>query len=226
MAQSGSYWWLFYLVRAVLRIGFRLFFRAEYHGAHHVPASGGCIIAGNHVSYLDPPLIGCAARRPLRFVGRDTLFRFRFSSWFFRSIRLVPLDRTRGDVAALRAGIRVVRDGDGLALFPEGTRSPDGQLQPAKGGIGFLVSKSQVPVVPVYVQGTFEAYPKAARLPRPRKVRVFFGPPIMPEAFAAFGKGREAYERMAGLIMERIAALRDEAEEKLEVGSRKSEVGT
>jgi 1-acyl-sn-glycerol-3-phosphate acyltransferase len=185
---------------------YRTVLRLESHGAENVPASGGCILASNHASFLDPTVIGVCAPRFLRFLARSTLFRFRWSAWWLNGVGAVPLDRDRGDVAALRTSVRVAKKGSALMLFPEGTRSLDGELQAAKPGVGFLVAKAGVPVVPVYVAGSFDAYPKGARWIRPRKVHVYYGPPITPEEIAAFGSGKEAYRKTADFIMARIAA--------------------
>jgi 1-acyl-sn-glycerol-3-phosphate acyltransferase len=180
----------------------------EVHGVENVPASGACIIASNHASYLDPPAIASCVRRVVRFLGRDTLMRTPFAKWVFRELRVVPIDRTKGDIAALRRGLRVLEEGGVLGLFPEGTRTLDGNLQKAKGGIGFLISKGHAPVVPVYVVGTFDAYPKGAKRAKCSKVRLFYGKPISVAEVEAIGKGREKYGEVAELVMSRIAALR------------------
>lgn len=199
--------WFYGMVRRVLWLFFRIMFRFQSFGLEHIPREGGCILVANHVSFLDPPLIGGAVRRPLRFIARNTLLRAGFLQWFFPRIGVITIDRDKGDIAALRKAIQIVQAGNMLCLFPEGTRSPNGELQPAKGGIGFLVSKCAVPVVPVYIQGTYEAWPKGAKRMRPGKIRLFFGSPILPEDIRRIGRGREAYEQIAALTMERIGAL-------------------
>ena len=146
--------------------------------------------------------------RVVRFLARDTLLSTRLGRWFMTGVQCVPIDRTRGDVGAMRKALQVLKDGQVLGLFPEGTRSPDGQLKEAKGGIGFLISKAHVPVVPAYVDGSFAAFPKGAQRVRRGKVRVFIGKPIMPDEIDALGEGREGYEKVGQLVMSRIAALK------------------
>jgi len=186
--------------------------RLGARGFENVPVEGGCIIAANHASFLDPPVVGCGVigRRLVRFMARDTLFKKGFANWLLTQFATVAIARDRGDLAALKTSIRVLKEGGCLGVFPEGTRTRDGELQAAKGGIGFLIAKAGVPVVPAYVDGSFSAYPRGARGIRPSKVRVIYGTPIQPAEINALGAGRDVYEKAAALVMERIAALRDE----------------
>ena len=201
--------WFYYTARGAVGIFLRAWERFETHGNHHVPLTGPCIIASNHVSYIDPPAIAFSlSHRVVHFMARDTLLSTRIGRWFMNGIQCVPIDRTRGDVGAMRKALNVLKEGKVLGLFPEGTRSPDGQLQPAKGGIGFLISKAHIPVVPAYVDGSFAAFPKGAKRVKRGKVRVFYGPPITPEEIGALGVGREGYEKVGQLVMSRIAILK------------------
>jgi 1-acyl-sn-glycerol-3-phosphate acyltransferase len=128
--------------------------------------------------------------------------------WYFSAIQIVPVDRDRGDVAAMKGVLRALKQGHCVALFPEGTRSYDGELQPAKRGIGFMVIKAGVCVVPMYVDGTHEALPRGASRVKRVKLRTIVGEPIAVEEFAALGSGKEAYGKAADLVMERIRALK------------------
>ena len=194
--------------RGALRVGLLLNNRLMAVGCEHVPAHSPCFIVANHVSFLIPPAIGASiAHRVVRFMARDTLFKGLFG-WGLRRVCVIPLSREKGDVAALRKAIELLKAGHCVGLFPEGTRSVDGSLQKAKSGIGFLLSKAGVPVVPAYIQGTYEAYPKGARRIGRNRVSVFFGPAIQPGEFAAVGTGRAAYDQVGQLVMARIAALR------------------
>lgn len=205
-------YFMYRLVSGATRLWLKAWMHLDSHGAENVPASGGCVLASNHASYLDPPIVACGLKhRVVRFMARDTLFAGRFRNWFFHGIKCVPLDRTRGDVAALRKGIQLLKEGEVLGLFPEGTRSPDGQLKPAKGGIGFLIAKAGVPVVPIYVGGTFEAFPKGAKHIKRGKVSVYYGQPISFAEISGRGEGKESYQAIGDLIMSRIAFLRDKA---------------
>ena len=208
MRQREVLWW-YGLVCAVVRLFFRIWERFETHNPEQVPAVGGCIIASNHASYLDPPVIAIGVKhRAVHFMARDTLFSTPIARWFFISVQVLPMDRTKGDIGALRKGIGLLKSGKVLGLFPEGTRSPTGALQSAKGGVGFLIAKAEVPVVPAYVDGSFQAFPKGATRIKRGKVRVFYGKPIPPSEFAALGTARHSYERIGELVMSRIAALK------------------
>ena len=195
--------------RRALKLGMILWNRFEAHGGENVPTTGGCIVASNHVSFLDPPALGCGVRnRVVRFMARDTLFQ---PPWFgnvLHRVGVIPISREKGDVGALRKAIQCLKEGSCIGLFPEGTRSPDGTLQPAKGGIGFLIAKAGVPVVPTYIDGNFRAYPRGAKWIKPTRCTVYYGTPIQPSELAAFGTERDAYEKIGQLVMERIRELK------------------
>ncbi len=192
------------LFRCLLRI----FFRFETHGVEQVPRTGGCIIVANHASYIDPPALGCAIRvRTLHYMARASLFRFPVFGAWLRRVGVIPLRPEGGDIAALRTGVRVLRAGGALGLFPEGTRSPDGRLHAAKGGVGFLVAHGKVPVVPAYISGTARAWPRGRRLPRPAKITVTYGPAIAYERIREWNIGDDAYQQIADRVMQAIAHL-------------------
>ena len=201
------------LTRVLSRLLLTIWNRFESHGSEHVPPAGGCVIASNHASFLDPPVLGVGIRvRVVRFLGRDTLYRSRFMRWYLPAIGVVPLDRSRGDIGALRKAIQLLKGGEVLGLFPEGTRTTDGRLQPPKGGIGFLIAKAGVPVVPAYVDGTFQAFPRHARGIKPARIRVFYGPPIQPAEVAALAGADDGYLKIGRLVMDRITALKPSAD--------------
>lgn len=200
--------WFYWTAQKAVQGWLRLWLRFKIHGAENVPARGGCILASNHASFLDPPMVACGIdHRIVQFMTRDTLYSSWIRRWFMNRIECIPIDRTKGDVAALRKGIRTLKEGHVVVLFPEGTRSLTGELQPAKGGIAFLVAKAGVPVVPVYVEGSHRALPKGGKWIKPVRTAVYFGRPIPPEEIKAVGDDREAYEKIGQLIMSHIAAL-------------------
>jgi 1-acyl-sn-glycerol-3-phosphate acyltransferase len=208
MTDSPAKPFLYALSQHVLVVMFKLFHRLEVHGAEHVPSTGGCLLASNHVSFLDPPAIGSAvANRVVRFMARDTLFKKGFGNWFMKGVAAIPISRDRGDIGALKRCIHCLRHGDCIGIFPEGTRSRDGKIAKVKAGIGFIIMSAGVPVVPVFIDGTYAALPRGGLWPRPKKVRVFIGPPISTDELLKYGKGRESYEPVSQLIMERIQAL-------------------
>lgn len=147
------------------------------------PDGGPVILAANHESYLDPPLIGMAFPNRLRFVAWDGLFKVPVLGFLIRALGAVPVSQENKNSAAglLREVIGFIEDGFSVLIFPEGVRSPDGKLLPLEGGVALIASKTGVPIVPVWIDGTWEAYPLQRTLPRPKHVAVTFGDPIFPD---------------------------------------------
>jgi len=189
------------------------YFRWRVFGAEHVPAKGGVILASNHASFLDPPLVGSALDRDINYLARESLFRFPGIGALLRSWNSVPVDREGGGARGLKSILDRLLAGGGIILFPEGTRTKDGKLQPARSGIGLTVIKSSAPVVPVRVFGTFEAYGRRHKFPRPHRVVVVFGAPMNFEKLRAEAKTcdktrlRGIYQEVANEIMAAIAKL-------------------
>jgi len=185
------------------------FFPGEVVGLENVPQSGGFLVAGNHVSFLDPPFIGCNVPRQISYFARRTLWKPGFASWWLDAVGTIPVDRDGGqDVSAIKRVLRTIESGKGLILFPEGTRSPDGLLQSAKAGVGLIACRTQVPVVPARIFGAFEAFGKGVKFPRlGTPVSVVFGPPLSPADYDNPKDGKERYQRAAERIMARIASL-------------------
>ena len=195
----------------VFKLGLLLWNRIKISGSEHIPDRGGVMIASNHASYLDPAIVGVGyRRRPVHFMARDTLWKPGFGKWWMDHVGCIPVARGTGDMRALKLTIKALREGKVVSMFPEGTRSPDGSLQSAKSGVGMIVEKSACAVVPAYIRGSYEAFPKGSKWIKPTPVSINFGLPILPDDFKALGQGREVYDTYAKLIMERIARLRDE----------------
>jgi len=155
-----------------------VFFRWKIFHVERVPLMGPVILASNHTSFLDPPLVGVAIPRVVNCLARESLFRFPIVGWVLRSWSCVPVNRDGGGAAGLRAILDRLNRGGAILLFPEGTRSRDGMLQPARAGVGLTVIKSSATVIPARVFGTFEAYGRHHRFPRPYRVSVKYGPPL------------------------------------------------
>jgi len=170
-------WWYGlskFLCWLVLRLGFGL----EVRGQEHVPAQGACIVASNHVSFLDPVVVGVACPRRLTFMARNTLFTHALLGAWLRGVGAIPLRRDESDASAIRRTLQRLREGQPIALFPEGGRQFSGALGRAKRGVGLLAISAGASIVPVYLQGTFQALPPGARRFRRAKIRVAFGPVI------------------------------------------------
>jgi 1-acyl-sn-glycerol-3-phosphate acyltransferase len=192
---------------------FRFYFRWRVFNPERVPESGPVILACNHASFLDPPLVGAGLRRPIHYLARASLFRFPVMAAILRSWQVVPVDRDGGTGRGLKAILDRLERGGAIILFPEGTRTMDGRLQPARAGIGLAVIKSSAPVVPVRVFGTFEAYGKRRGWPRPRQLTVKYGlpldfAPLRAEAqTCAKPRVKQIYQEAADAIMAAIARL-------------------
>lgn len=195
------------------RVLFKVYFRCRVYNAERVPLKGGVILASNHASYVDPPLIGAGPRRLINFLARENLFSIPVIGWVLRQWEVVPVDRDGGGAVGLRAILERLLTGGAILLFPEGTRTRDGKLQPARSGIGLTVIKSTAPVVPVRVFGTYEAYGRHLLLPRPYRVVVKFGQPLRFEQLRAEAKTcakprlKEIYQQVANEIMTAVARL-------------------
>jgi 1-acyl-sn-glycerol-3-phosphate acyltransferase len=200
------------------RLTFATYFRWQVYNPERVPLAGPVILAANHASFLDPPLIGAGVKREINYLARESLFRFPAMGAVLRKVNCVPVDRDGSGAAGLKAIFDRLLAGGAIILFPEGTRTRDGELQPPRSGIGLTVIKSTAPVVPVRVFGTFEAYRRHLRFPRPRRVAVKYGHPMWFEALraeaATCSKARlkQIYQQVADEIMAAIARLEPHAD--------------
>jgi 1-acyl-sn-glycerol-3-phosphate acyltransferase len=179
---------------------FLFYMRLEIKGKENVPKNEGFILVSNHVSNLDPIALGLACPGNLNFMAKEELFSNPFFGWILRKVNCFPLRRKGADLAAIRDAMRRVNRGGGLLIFPEGTRSADGKLGKGQEGVGFLVDKLNVPVIPAYVSGTLEAMPKGRAFARPIKISVRFGKQIPLER-------RVAYSDVADKVMQAIKQL-------------------
>jgi len=187
---------------------YSLAFRGEVIGQENLPSDGAFLIASNHASYIDPPVVGSMVPRQLCFFARKTLWKPGVASWWLDTVGTIPVDRDGGqDVSALKRVLRSLKDNKGLILFPEGTRSPDGKLQSPKAGVGFIVCRSQVPVVPVRIFGSFEAFGRKTGLRPGTPISVVFGRPLQPADYDDPTRGKDRYQHASERIMAAIAAL-------------------
>lgn len=201
------------LCHYVLRVMFDICFRGEVVGVDNLPKRGGFLLAANHASFLDPPMIGCHLSRQIAYFARKTLWKGGISSWWLDSVGTIPVDRDGGqDVSAIKRVLKALKDDRGLILFPEGTRTIDGNLQPAKPGVGFIAIKTQVPVVPVRIFGSYEALGKGRGLRLGTPVTVVFGKPMPPAAYDDPKAGKERAQRASERIMAEITRLQRPSE--------------
>lgn len=191
---------------------FKILFRWRVYGIENVPLAGGAILAVNHSSALDPPLGGVGLPRKIWYLGRASLIKNRFVDFILKCQRMIPITRGEADLAAMKRIISLIKSGEIVLIFPEGTRSEDGKLGPGREGIGMFVTHAKADVIPCYISGAWRAMPKGAVLPRPRKIRIAYGPLIRYAEFADCPKGRKGYTAISARIMERIADLKNQIE--------------
>jgi long-chain acyl-CoA synthetase len=197
---------------AVIRCAMRLAFRLRVEGLELLPPDDPILICPNHVSYLDPFAVGSALpRHRLRrtYWGGWTgiAFNTRLRRLFSRVARIIPVDPDRAAGAGLALAGRVLERGWNLVWFPEGARSLDGKLQHFLPGIGALIEKRSVPVVPVFIEGSFASWPVGRRFPRFLPITVRFGKPLDPASLLATASGRNRDERIAEAVQGSVLAL-------------------
>lgn len=202
--MSNVFYWLLW---GLCRFLSRIFLHYRVVHEEYVPRTGGVLIAANHASYADIPLLGCGVRRRLYFVGRSNLFQQPLLNWWLRCLGWIPLKPNRVDRKALGVVVDLLKAGNAVVIFPEGTRTPDGRLQPGKPGVGVIVAQTGCPVVPVYLEGTFQVLPTGAKGLRCHPVRVIFGQALDFTQARKQQQGKELYHTISRTIMKCIAEL-------------------
>ncbi len=185
----------------------RVYFRFRRRGVANMPDNGPVVLLATHQSYLDPLLIGCFMPRPIGYLARDTLFSGILGP-LIRAYDAIPIDREGGGLAGIRATLKRIKQGDAVLIFPEGTRSTDGKLQPLKPGFIALVRRGNASIVPLGIAGTFEAWPRGKKLPAPVRISMVCGESIPPEELAGLDD-----ESLLALVADRLAECFGEARE-------------
>jgi 1-acyl-sn-glycerol-3-phosphate acyltransferase len=200
----NPYYWFCY---NLIKICGRVFFRYRVVHRERMINHGPVILASNHESYLDPPLVGSVADRAIFFLARKTLLDGAFFGWLLPKLNVIPVDQEGGDRSALKALIRILKAGEGTLVFPEGERTLDGRLRSALPGLGFVIAKTLAPVVPMRIFGAREAWPRGSSRVRFRPITVVVGEPIYFTAADLQPPGKEVYQRLSQRVMDAIAAL-------------------
>jgi 1-acyl-sn-glycerol-3-phosphate acyltransferase len=160
----------------VVSLAFAIYFRLRIKGREHIP-KGPMLVCSNHQSHLDPVLVGLACYDPITYLARDTLFK----GWFAKLIvymGAIPIQRDGLGFAGVKKTLERLKIGEKVLVFPEGTRSPDGQLHPFKGGLALIARRAKVPLLPMAIAGAYEAWPRRQKLPMPRTIQMVVGPVI------------------------------------------------
>jgi 1-acyl-sn-glycerol-3-phosphate acyltransferase len=198
-------------VRATFAKLVLLVFRVRTPGQEHVPA-GGAVLAGNHVSNMDPVLLWCASPRPCRFMSKAEAWRGGATAWGLPRLWSFPVERGEADRTAIARATRFVAAGQLVGIFPEGTRAgADGTRAEAQGGAAFIALRAGVPIVPVAFVGTEKVLPRGRRVPRLHRVTIAYGEPIETATFMPEAGRKERVEMLTAATMARIDALLDDA---------------
>lgn len=168
-------------------------YRVRYGGREHIPAEGGVLVVSNHQSHFDPPLVGIGCMRRMNYLARDTLFGFAPFRWLINSLDAIPIDREGLGLGGIKESLRRLKRGEMVLVFPEGTRTRDGEIAQFRPGFTALAVRSKAAILPVAIEGAFAAWPRRQRLPSLGTIHVHYGPPILPEAI----EGRDERELLA-----------------------------
>ena len=199
------YYWLGYHLS---RIVGRLFFRLRVVHRERMLQTGPVILAMNHQSYLDPPLAGITCDRAVYFLARRTLLDVPLVGRLLPKLNVIPVNQEGIDRSALRALIRVLKAGNAALVFPEGSRTVDGSLQPAEPGLGLVIAKTLAPVVPMRIFGAHEALPRGGGSLHFVPITIVIGEPILFTAADLNTPAKHLYKRLSQRVMDAIAALR------------------
>ena len=197
-----TYWFGYTWFRALARACFGY----EVVGREKLIEEGGALIVSNHVSFLDPPLVGTAHQQHTYYLARKTLFQG-FGAWLYPRWNAIPIDQENSDMTSLKNIIKLLKSGERVVMFPEGERSWNGELSKGQAGVGLIVTKAKVPVLPVRIFGAYEAMPRGAKGVKSMPVTLVVGDPIEFSPEELKGKGRDGYQKISDRIMEEIAKI-------------------
>ncbi|MDD4051522.1 MAG: lysophospholipid acyltransferase family protein [candidate division Zixibacteria bacterium] len=203
--QKLIYWTVWSLARSVVWV----FFGLKMFNRRHVPVTGPVIVAANHQSYLDPPVVAVSISREVHFFAKEELFRIFGLGWLIATLNAIPVRRGVYDPRSIKRVLTALEQGGALVLFPEGTRGNGVEFLRPKPGIGLIASHAKVPIVPAYIRRTARSWKTLWR----RRIYVIFGEPITAEQVSRYPDDREGYQALADFVMERIGRLREAGEE-------------
>jgi 1-acyl-sn-glycerol-3-phosphate acyltransferase len=169
---------LWKLAQTIVRVGSTVMFDLKVYGRDNVPDEGGALMISNHQSYLDPAALGAQLRRPMSYLAKSDLWKNKAFGWLISHLYAFPVQQGKGDKGAITETINRLQEGHLLNIFPEGSRTEDGELLPIQRGVALVIRKAKVPVIPAVIDGSFRAWPKGQALPDRHPVRVLIGKPI------------------------------------------------
>jgi len=208
---------LFRFSRFLFEVFIRVCFSPKFYGRENVPESPYIVVA-NHVSLLDPPLAGIACKKnDLDFMAKKELFDKPILGLWTRNVNCIRVDRDSSSIQSLKEVIARLKKGRNVGIFPEGTRSEDGSLQEAKRGVGFMIHKGMVPVIPIYIEGSNKALPKGGGIKFGTRINVIVGKPIQYKDFELpDGSTKDKYEYITNIVMDKIKELKERLPEVIQ----------
>jgi 1-acyl-sn-glycerol-3-phosphate acyltransferase len=189
-----------------------LWFDLKVYGVHKVPKRGGVLIVSNHQSFLDPMLFACKLPRPLSFFAKSELFENKYFGAFIRSLNAFPVRQGEGDIGAVKEVIRRLHEGHALNVYPEGSRTFNGEIDKMQPGVGLMIRRAQVPVVPAVIDGSFQSWPRGSgqKIFKPHPIRIVFGDPVELHHL----KGPHLIERIGNTLNTMLNQLRQRERER------------
>jgi len=204
---------LYSAICVLLKFIYKILFSFKVKGLRNVPSEGGFILASNHLSFLDPPALGVACPRPLNYLAREDLFDIPILGRLLRMVGVIPLAVDKpASPGTIKETIRRLKRGEGMVIFPEGTRSRDGYLQQGWPGIGLIAVKTGVPIIPVCLKGTEKALPRGAKFIRCKKISLCFGEKIEAGTINSSENRKDEYKNISQVVMGEIARLQEREE--------------
>ena len=196
-------------VRWCCRMVLTLAYRVRVHGLDNYPQHDGFLICANHQSYLDPVVMGVVCPRPINYLGRQSLFRFRLLGWFLKWNDTIPIDRDGSGIGGLKETLRRLKRRESVLIFPEGTRSPDGELQSIKPGFITIARRAQVDLLPVAIDGAYQAMPRSRWWPSLGSIVAVIGEPIQYADYAQLSD-----DQLMALLESRLQAAFRQARQR------------
>jgi 1-acyl-sn-glycerol-3-phosphate acyltransferase len=166
------------LAQLLVRVWSSIWFDLKVYGIKNMPRTGGVLIVSNHQSYLDPLVLGARVPRPMSYMAKSELFKNSLFSRLIRSLGAFPVRQGAGDVRAIKETVQRLQEGRVLNIFPEGSRTEDGTIQPMEPGVALVVRKAHVPILPTAIDGSYDAWPKGKRIFRRHPIQIVYGPPL------------------------------------------------
>ena len=214
---------IYHFLHVLIYVGAKLLFRYRAIGAKHIPKKGSAILASNHASYFDPTFAGLGVWRKINYLAKKELFANLILTYILKKIvYAIPVDREQMDRSTLRGIYHLLRNNEIILMFPEGTRTYDGKLMQPKLGIGMVAYNVKVPVIPVYIHGSYDIWSRNLKIMRPNPCTVYYGPPVDLEPYYRQKKSKGLYQEISEKIMEGIRKLEQKAHEKTEVTGQES----